>query len=79
MVKRSRPERQKPKPGSVDVNGFVIPRYIVHGSPEVAKAKGLDPSQCQYIEDPVTSEEHRKNREAMFARWLEAGAEHVYP
>ncbi len=79
MVNRSRIEKRKPKPGSVDVNGFVIPRYIVHGGPDVARAKGLDLSQCQYIEDPVTSEEHRRNREAMFARWEQAGAEHIYP
>lgn len=61
------------------MNGYAIPRYIVHGGPEVAEAKGLDSSQCQYIMEPVTSEEHRKNREAMFARWLNAGARHVYP
>jgi hypothetical protein len=79
MVKREKTESKKPTPGSADVNGYAIPRYIVHGGPEVAEAKGLDTSQCQFIMDPVTSEEHRKNRDAMFARWEEAGAEHVYP
>lgn len=71
-------ERQKLKPGSVDVNGYAIPKYIVHGGPEVAKAQGLDLSQCQFIMESVTSEGHRKRREAMFARWVEAGAQHVY-
>ena len=79
MTKRQTTEKQKPTPGSVDVNGYAIPRYIVHGGPAVAEAKGLNASQCQYIMDPVTSEEHRKNRDAMFARWEKAGAEHVYP
>lgn len=69
----------KYKPGSVDENGYAIPRYNVHGGPEVAEAKGLDENQCQYITDPVRSEVHRKNRDAMFARWVKAGAEHVYP
>lgn len=77
--KRQTTEKRKPEPGSRDVNGYAIPRYIVHGGPEVSRAKGLNTNECQYIMDPVTSEEHRKNREAMFARWEEAGAEHVYP
>lgn len=79
MVSRFRTEKDKPRVSSVDVNGFAIPKYIVHGGPEVADAKGLDHSLCQYIQNPVTSEEHRKNREAMFKRWEEAGAEHIYP
>jgi hypothetical protein len=33
---------------------------------------------CQYIMDPPSSEEHRRNREAMFKRWEAAGAIHVY-
>lgn len=73
-------ERTKnPKPGSTDINGYAIPRYIVHGGPEVAKAKGLKSRECQFIMDPVSSEEHRKNREAMFKRWEDAGAVHIYP
>jgi hypothetical protein len=67
------------KPGDRDVNGYSIPKYIVHGGPEVAKRLGLPGSQCQYFEDQPSSEEHRKRRDAMWERWLEAGAEHVYP
>lgn len=72
---------KKWKAGSSDpLNGRPIPRYIVHGGPELAKARGLRESQCSLNHDePPTSEEHRKNREAMWARWVEAGAEHVYP
>jgi hypothetical protein len=71
--------KQKYQPGSTDINGKAIPRYIIHGGPEVAEAKGIKTSECQFIDSPVTSEEHRKNREAMFERWVAAGAEHVYP
>ena len=67
------------RPGLLDVNGKPIPKYIVHGGPELAALKGLDRSVCQYIMDPPTSDEHRRNREAMFKRWEAAGATHVYP
>jgi RNase adaptor protein for sRNA GlmZ degradation len=66
------------RPGMLDVNGKPIPKYIVHGGPELADIKGLDHSMCQYIMDPPSSEEHRRNREAMFKRWEAAGAIHVY-
>jgi hypothetical protein len=79
MVKRGKTKTQTPKPGSIDINGYVIPRYIVHGGPEIAQAKGLKASECQFIMDPVASEEHRKNRDAMLKRWEDAGAEHIYP
>ena len=79
MVKQGKTVKQSWRPGLKDVNGHPIPRYIVHGEPEIARAKGLKTGECQFITDPVTSEEHRKNREAMFKRWEEAGAEHVYP
>ncbi len=67
------------KPGDRDVNGYAIPKYIVHGGPELAAEKGLPSSQCQYFDEEPKSEEHRKNRDAMWERWVKAGAEHVYP
>ena len=60
------------------MNGYAIPKYIVHGGPELADKMGLDRSICQYIRDPPSSEEHQRNREAMFKRWEAAGAVHVY-
>lgn len=69
----------KKKPGDSDVNGYAIPKYIVHGGPELAKRLGLPSSQCQYFNEPPSSEEHRKRRDAMWERWVQAGAEHVYP
>lgn len=67
------------KPGDLDVNGRPIPWYIVHGGPELAEELGLPTSQCQYFDEPPTSDEHRRNLEAMWERWVEAGAKHVYP
>ncbi len=60
-------------------NGKPIPRYIVHGGPELSAALGLASKICQYFNEPPTSDEHRRNLEAMWARWVAAGAEHVYP
>lgn len=60
-------------------NGKPIPRYIVHGGPELSVARGLDSNICLYFDEPPTSDEHRKNLEAMWARWVDSGAEHVYP
>ena len=74
-----KPKTKLWKPGSVDINGKPIPRYIVHGGPELSDARGLDDRICQYFVDPPTSDAHRKNREAMWERWVRAGAEHVYP
>lgn len=59
-------------------NGKPIPRYIVHGGPALSDARGLDDSICQYFDEPPTSDEHRRNLEAMWARWVAVGAEHVY-
>lgn len=67
------------KPGIVDVNGKPIPRYIVHGGPDLAADKKLPTSQCQFFDEPPRSEDHRRNLDAMWARWVKAGAEHVYP
>jgi hypothetical protein len=67
------------KPGDKDINGFAIPRYIVHGGPELAKKLGLPSAECQYFVEQPRSEEHRRNRDAMWVRWVQAGAEHVYP
>ncbi|WDL80829.1 hypothetical protein IU367_12030 [Aeromonas bestiarum] len=70
---------QGKKPGELDVNGYPIPRYIVHGGPELAKLRGLPDSECQFFDELPNSEEHRKNQDAMWARWVNAGAEHIYP
>lgn len=70
---------QGKKPGDLDVNGYPIPVYIVHGGPELAKRLSLPSSQCQYFDEPPHSDEHRKNREAMWERWVKAGAKHIYP
>lgn len=70
---------RKKRPGDKDVNGKPIPRYIVHGGPDLARERGLPPSECQYFDEEPNSEEHRKNRDAMWQRWVDAGAEHVYP
>ena len=61
------------------MNGRPIPKYIVHGGPELAQSRKLPTSQCQYFYEQPTSEEHRRNRDAMWERWVQAGAEHVYP
>lgn len=76
MIQRVVPKK---KPGDRDVNGYAIPKYIVHGGPELAKKLGLPSSQCQYFTEAPSSEEHRRRRDAMWERWVEAGAEHVYP
>ncbi|MBF4245723.1 hypothetical protein EA004_11810 [Vibrio anguillarum] len=70
---------QSKEPGDLDVNGHPIPRYIIHGGPELAKQLNLPASECQFFDEPPHSEEHRKNRKAMWARWIKAGAEHIYP
>jgi hypothetical protein len=67
------------KPGDIDLNGYPIPKYIIHGGPELAKKLKLPSSQCQFFDEPPNSDEHHKNREAMWARWVQAGAQHVYP
>lgn len=67
------------KPYTRDANGKPVPHYIVHGGPELSRARGLPSSECNYFDSPPTSEEHRRNREAMWDRWVAAGAEHVYP
>jgi hypothetical protein len=74
-----RKNRETKKPGDTDVNGFAIPKYIVHGGPGVAVEKGLSGSECQYFDEQPKSEEHRRNTETMWERWVHAGAEHVYP
>jgi hypothetical protein len=66
------------RPGTLDVNGGPIPKYIVHGGPELAHKKGLDRSQCLYFPDQPSSDEHRRNRDEMWERWVKAGAEHIY-
>lgn len=71
-------EAEKSKPGCKGKNGHPIPHYIVHGDTDLAKANGLDLGLCQFIREPAKSEEHRKNREALFAEWEAAGAQHVY-
>jgi hypothetical protein len=73
-----RSSRRK-KPGDRDVNGYAIPKYIVHGGPELAERLGLPGSQCQFFDEQPSSDEHRRRRDAMWERWVEAGAEHVYP
>jgi hypothetical protein len=76
MIQRSpRPK----KPGDGDVNGYAIPRYIIHGGPELARRKGLPTSECQFFDEAPSSDEHRRKREAMWERWVQAGAEHIYP
>lgn len=72
-------EKSKKRPGMRDVNGYAIPKYIVHGGPELADSMGLEKSMCQYIMDTPSSKEHQRNREAMFKRWEDAGAVHIYP
>ena len=67
------------KPGDKGENGYAIPRYIVHGGPELAERLGLPSAECQFFDEQTRSEEHRLNRDAMWARWVQVGAEHVYP
>ena len=70
---------QGKKPGDLDVNGRPIPRHIIHGGPKLAEQRNLPDSKCQFFDEPPDSEEHRMEREAMWARWVKAGAEHIYP
>lgn len=72
--------RRTLKPGDVDVNGYAIPAYIVHGGPDLARSKGLPLSECQFFGEDVEPQTaaHRRNRDAMWKRWVKAGALHVY-
>jgi len=74
-----KPNSQIKKPGDSDVNGYAIPKYIIHGCPELARKLGHPISQCQFFDEQPNSDEHRRNRDAMWERWVKAGAEHVYP
>jgi hypothetical protein len=67
------------RPHIRDVNGQPIPRYIVHGGPALSHERGLESSKCQYFDDPPTSDDHRRRRDAMWERWVTTDAEHIYP
>ncbi|MGN5108718.1 hypothetical protein ACTG18_10750 [Aeromonas hydrophila] len=70
---------QAKKPGDLDVNGYPIPKYIVHGGPELAEQHDLPNSECQFFNELPNSEDHRKKQNAMWKRWVKAGAIHIYP